>query len=55
MSAIAKNKAVATEWIEIKLTTTNSGISVNPLSEIDGLACYVNLMGIANGNHCEPL
>lgn len=54
-SPISKDKAVATEWIKIKLTTTNSSIPINAFPEIESLACYINLMGIGNGNHFEPL
>jgi hypothetical protein len=48
MSSIAKDKAVTTQGIEIKLTTTNGSVPINPFPKIDGLACYINFMSISD-------
>ena len=44
---------MSTEWVKIKLATTNGGIAVDPSPEVDGLASQIDFMCIRYGQHAR--
>ena len=44
---------MSTKWVKIKLTATNSSITVDPSSEIDRLASQIDFMCIRYGKHAN--
>jgi hypothetical protein len=42
---------MSTEWVKIKLATTNGSIAIDPFPEVDGLASQINFMCISDGQH----
>jgi hypothetical protein len=42
---------MSTEWVKIKLATTNGGIAVDPSPEVDGLASQIDFMILGDGQH----